>query len=425
MLRALGSFEKAALISNDYAPFNVTIVIRMQNAPSPETVRLSLNKIKQTHPLLRSKITELNKLPWFQEDSDAPQIPLEVLDLKSSPSWIAIAEQEMAFSIPKSKAPLARSKYLYSGPHGDLILTLHHSIIDGSAGIYLIDQLLKYMSDTQYEIHELPLPLIRNDNLPLSHHGFRKFMNLSRFGLSQMAGEISYQIKNLGKRIPKVCHGGTGKVIPITLTQELTEKISRKGRLERITINSILNAAQLLAVNKILYASQSAAMQTFSFADLRPYLTPPIPPESLGGWVTLFRVLTNVNGNMDFWDLASALHRKITTSLKKGDKYNAFLTSGSLLKMMTKLNAFRFGSSAINYSGVIPIQPAYGLIKVDAIHGLVSAYDLAPEFSSQARIFNDQLIWDFIYLSTDMDGNTALKLVQEIKSILENAVSDL
>lgn len=227
----------------------------------------------------------------------------------------------------------------------------------------------------------------------------------------------------MGKRVPLVRHGGQGKIVTATFSKTLTANLSSKCRRERITLNSVLNAAQLLAVNKILYAGENAAMQTFSFADLRPYLKPPVPPEDLGGWVTLFRIPVDVDGKMNFWDLAKLLHQKITVSLKRGDKFNAYLTSEGLLKMMTRLDKFRFGSSAINYSGVIQIAPHYGNIQVNSIHGFVSAYDLAPEFSSQARIFNDEIIWDFIYLDTDMDASTANQLVQEISSILENAVA--
>jgi hypothetical protein len=425
MLRALGSFEKAALVSNNYAPFNVTSVIRMQNAPAPEAVQRALDQLQQTHPLLKSIIVETENGPWFQEVTSAPKIPLEIIEDPSDTLWKLIAEQEMGYSFSKEKPPMAKAVYIISDSKGDFILTSHHALIDGSAGAYLIEQFLKLCADPNYTCPPAPIPEIKNDNLPLGYHGRKKISKLARFALSQLSSEITYQIENVGKRTPKVRHGGQGKVISISLTKELTNKIANQGRRERVTLNSILNAAQLLAVNKILYSGEKAAMQTFSFADLRPYLQPEIPPNSLGGWVTLFRILLDVSGKVPFWDFVKTLHQKITDSLNRGDKYNAFLTSEALLKMMIKMDAFRFGSSAINYGGVLPIHNQYGDIKVTSIHGLVSGYDLAPELSSQARIFNDQIIWDFIYLSTDMDETTALQLVNEIISILESSVSDL
>lgn len=423
MLRELGAFERAAIVSNDYAPFNVVIVIRMENPPTPDALRSALDSIQLDYPLLRAKINEKDKRLWFQEDKNAPPIPLKVLDWGNQDVWESVVVHEMASSFPKSHPPLIRAAYLFSNNRGDLILSAHHALIDGSAGVYLVEQLLRHCSGEEFSEQASALTHIVIPELPPSHQGGKKFLHLGRFVLSQIGNELAYRLSNMGKRIPKVHHGGSGKITTITLSPELTDRIVRKSRLERVTLNSVLNATQLLAVNKILYAGKPVAMQTFSFADLRPYLFPPVPPETLGGWVTLFRVLVNVNEEIDFWQLAKTLHHEINISLKRGDKYNAFLTSESLLRMMTKMNAARFGSSAINYSGVIPLKPNYGEIQVRAIHGFVSAYDLAPELSAQARIFNDQIIWDFIYLDTDMDDHTAAMLVDEIKSILKNATA--
>lgn len=424
MLRALGSFEKAALVSNDYAPFNITSVIQMRNAPSPIAVRHALDIVQQSHPLLRSRIVETDKGPWFEEIPESPKIPLSVIQDPSDTLWKSLAEQEMGYSFTKNNPPLVKAVYRYGVSKGDIIITAHHSLIDGSSGAYLLDQILKLCADPQLLPPPAPIINIDNDNLPVDYHGVRKAIHLARFSFSQMRSEVTYHVKNFNKRKPKVHHGGKGKIISMTVPQELTDRIVSHGRRERVTLNSVLNAAQLLAVNRILYSGKPVAMQTFSFADLRPYLQPEIPPQSLGGWVTLFRILLEVDGKRPFWSLANTLHRKIVKSLQRGDKFNAFLTSEALLKMMTNLNTIRFGSSAINYSGVIPIQSQYDEIQVSAIHGFVSGYDLAPELSSQARIFNDQIIWDFMYLTTDMNKSVATQIIEEIITILENAVSD-
>jgi hypothetical protein len=47
--------------------------------------------------------------------------------------------------------------------------------------------------------------------------------------------------------------------------------------------------------------------------------------------------------------------------------------------------------------------------------------DIGPELAAQARIFNDQLWVDFMYLDSDMDAPLAEKIVAEIQLILEQA----
>ncbi len=61
-------------------------------------------------------------------------------------------------------------------------------------------------------------------------------------------------------------------------------------------------------------------------------------------------------------------------------------------------------------------------MKVTGIHGFISAYDLGPELSAQALLFNDQLFWDFIYLDADMTRDEAIAITEEIQTILAHAI---
>jgi len=192
-------------------------------------------------------------------------------------------------------------------------------------------------------------------------------------------------------------------------------------RKDGITLNSLLNAALVLAVNRHLYKGQPVTTRTFSFADLRPYTQPPTPPEYLANYISMMGYTLDVAGNMDFWELARRLHGKIYRSLKYGDKFSASLMSEALLRMFTKMKSMRFGATALNYSGFVPLKTQYGKIKLVGLHGFVSGYDLGPEMASQARLFNDQIWWDFIYLDTDMDAEMAGNIIGEVKAILEGA----
>ncbi|HEX2696951.1 MAG TPA: hypothetical protein VHM28_04535, partial [Anaerolineales bacterium] len=152
-----------------------------------------------------------------------------------------------------------------------------------------------------------------------------------------------------------------------------------------------------------------------------PYTIPPTPSENLANYISMLRLTLNVSGADELWQLARELHAKIYGSLKRGDKFIATTMSEPLLKMFTTLKSIRMGATALNYSGAIPLQPIYGKTHVVGLHAFLSAYDIGPEFASQARLFNDQLWWDFVYLDSDMDRALAEKIVGEIRSILEEA----
>ncbi|HAV78821.1 MAG TPA: hypothetical protein DCX53_15835, partial [Anaerolineae bacterium] len=212
-----------------------------------------------------------------------------------------------------------------------------------------------------------------------------------------------------------------GRILPVQFPFDLVEPFAHRARKEGVTLNSALNAALLLSINRHLYAGEELPMRTFSFADLRPYVTPPLPAENLGLFISMMRYTVDVNSG-DFWSLVRDLHQKIYDSLKSGDKFVAAIMVEGLMKMVTRFNSFRMGTSALNYTGVVPVQTDYGMTKVVGIHGFVSAYGLGPEFASQAQLFNDRLFWDFTYLEEDMDEGMVKAIVDEIKGILKSVI---
>ena len=51
MLRKLGTLEKAMLVTNKHAPFNIVSVLNIENAPPPDVVKAALAILQIRHPL--------------------------------------------------------------------------------------------------------------------------------------------------------------------------------------------------------------------------------------------------------------------------------------------------------------------------------------------------------------------------------------
>jgi len=217
-------------------------------------------------------------------------------------------------------------------------------------------------------------------------------------------------------------HRSRGHILSIQIPERMTESFAQRARREGVTLNSALNAAMMLALNRSLYAGQETPMRTFTFADLRPYVKPPLDNGELACYVSMLRYTVTVSGGLELWALARSLHEKIYSSLKSGDKFVAAVMAEPLMKLVTRLSSFRMSATGLNYNGVSPVQESYDRIKVAGLHGFVSAYDLGPEFSAQAQIFNGELCWDFIYLEADMSQDEARGIVEEIKRIFHLAV---
>lgn len=420
MLRELGIFEKALLITNQHAPFNIVSVLRMEAAPSPLVVKAALARVQERHPLLRARIVEQGKRSFF-ETLSTTELPFTVIERNGSEHWRGVAEQELAFGHRASRRPLYRVVYLYGDGCGDLVLNFHHAIIDATSGVNLLDELLRLCAGERPAPSALLPAEALEQRFPPPYRGpWRGFATL-RYALVQMKDMLRYQWSNRNKRIPPVRPGGAGHTLTLILPEILVTALAQRGRKAGITLNSLMNAALLLATNRHLYKGKPVTMRTFTFADMRPFTLPPTPAEHLGSYISMLGQTIDVVGDQEFWTLAKTLHAKIYRSLKSGEKFSASLVSEMLLSLITRFQRMRFGATALNYSGVVPLARQYGAIKVVGLHGFVSGFDLGPELASQARLFNDQIWWDFIYLESDMDEELAGKIIAEVRAILEIA----
>lgn len=429
MKRELGIFERAQFISDRYAPFHIVGVLRLENAPPSHIVRKSMALLQQRHPFLSARLMHEKGQHYFTTLVGSP-LPFRNLPRWNDEHWHQIVEVELSSRIDAVTGPMFRCTYLYgeSQPRAEIILTLSHFIADSASTSHLLNELMTICASLAdgmpVSISELsPAPVLES-RFPSAFKGWCMALRTLRYILAQMGDEIAYRVQTRGRRTPPIHNKPSrGHTLSIQIPEEIIEPFAQRARKEGVTLNSALNAALLLSVNRHLYDGEKLPMRTFYFADMRPYVDPPLHAENLSLYITMTRCTVDVAGDIDFWSLARDLHAKIYTFLKSGDKFVASVMAESLMKMVTGLKAFRLCASALNYNGVVPVQARYGRIKVLGVHGFVSAYEFGPEMASQAQYFNNQLFWDFIYLEEDMDQGMAKAVVEEIKSIMQSAIT--
>lgn len=420
-IRTLGIFERALFRSDQHSPFNVVSVLRLEHAPAPKIVQQALSILQKRHPLLQASIRD-GKF----ERLVSPSFSFKVIEKQDSIHWLDFVKKEMNTRLNPINE-LCRGTYVYNrSNHADLFLTFHHAIMDAASGMNLLDELLQICMTLQRD-EEPQLPTLEvvspvEEQFPAPFKGLRGAAKMMRYALAQMTEEIQYQVRARAKRKPAIHLGGHGFPLTLTLPESLVDALSKRCRSEKVTVNSLLNASVILATNRQLYAGSFLPMQTFIFADLRPYTVPPTHAENLANYISMMRFTVDLSGESGIWEITRNLHDKIYGALKQGDKFLASRMSESLIKMFVGMKSMRMGATALNYSGAVPLAPQYGEIKVKELHAFLSSFDLGPEVSCQARLFKDELWMDFMFLETDMERATAEKIVGEIKSILERAV---
>ena len=419
MLRALGNFERALRLSDLYAPFNIVAAVELESPPPPAVVQKALAALQVRHPFLRVRVELRGGRPCFVQ-MDTFSAPFALLDHQAG--WLNIIENELQRGMDSSAGPLFRCTYIHDGAHTQLLLTLQHTVADATSAAHLLHELLILATDPLASLPDLAPVSAVDARFPPSHRGLGRFLHSLNYAARQAADEVRYQLASRGSHQRPINFGGRPRALTMTVDAPLTDSLSHRARNEKVTLNSLLQAAMMLAVDHCRYNRQQTSIRTFGFPDLRAYVTPPLDAEHMGAYISMLRYTFTVTGNQSVWNLARTVNATFHASFQRGEKFTASLMSEGLIKMMVGLKSVRMGTTALSYTSGLDVLNQYEETKVRALHGFVSNFDLGPEFSAQVSLFNDRLIWDMVYLDKDMDRAEAEEIAREILTVLEESV---
>ncbi|HET8708145.1 MAG TPA: hypothetical protein VFM46_17700, partial [Pseudomonadales bacterium] len=90
MIRKPGIFERALILSDAHAPFNVVSVLKLENPPEPGVVLSELEMLQKRHPFLRARIQA-----GIFESLPQPGIAFSVIKRENDLQWQETVETEM------------------------------------------------------------------------------------------------------------------------------------------------------------------------------------------------------------------------------------------------------------------------------------------------------------------------------------------
>jgi hypothetical protein len=426
--RRLGQFEKAQTMSGEYAPFNAVGIVRIMKGPSPKNVHRALDYLQKRHPLLQVRILRKGGAYVFVRANSLP-VSFSVHERPDDEYWQRVTEEELNSGFDIATGPLFRCRCLFPPDKesaAEIILTFHHSIVDATSVIRALHELLTQSSNLQMgtpPAEPISMPLLNAEEYyyPDASKGFSGKWRTLRYLARQMGDEIGYRKASRGKRQLGIFPSARCSILPRCLSADQTERLVRACRKKRISMNSVLGAAMLLAVSKLVYDGEKMPLRHFFFADLRPYLNPPVGGEYLGSFHSMMRLTIGFERKQEYWELAERLNGLIYKAAKRGEKFISPLLSPLLMRMFIRKRNRRMGNTALSYPGVTKLQKDYGGVRVLAVHGFVSNFAIGPEYTATARLFDRRLWLDILYLDGDFDGHRAAAIAEAMLSILEAA----
>jgi len=432
--RRLGAFESALSLTYEQAPLNATVVLQLDGAPPAEAVRRALATLQRRHPLLGVRLVGKPGRYRF-EGGTVPPVPVEVTVRDGDDHWRAVAEEEIGRSIDRDRGPLVRCRLLRDGlrdgPRGDaaargeLLLTFHHSIMDATSALHLCQELLGLCAEPVDEAETEPTaPLPPAEALfPAPFRGLRRWPRVAGFALRQLADEVVCRRRSRGRRVT-IPASARCRILPLSLSAEATTALVRRMRRRRSSLHSVLAAALFLATGERLFDGGSFPLRCLTFADLRPYLDPPVPAGDLGACFAMMRFRGPAPRGRSFWEVAGEIQRRVHAATRRGDKFLASLTSFATMRGLIGLGSARMAEVALSYTGPARIERRYGETELRGLHAFVSNFALGPEYTALVRLFDRRLWWDVLYLDGDLDRDEARRIGERIVGLLEAAGRD-
>ncbi len=429
-MRRLSGQEQAFAVMNHAFPMPAVIVLKFITGPSKNAIRQSLDHLQYRHPLLRASITKLKKEFWFQELNPIISIPLEEIIRKNDGHWLEVVNVEINKKVIDNPGPLLKSIYLTPSKEKEdteLLLVFHHSIIDSVSLIALINELLTYAGQidkniTPVQSTTLPVAPIIESILPGDYKGIRLLFRLIPFMAKQLKDEIIYNKGSKKLKDLPIPLTSDNNVLTVVFTKETTTALIKWSRQNKISLNSLIAAAMLLAIHRRYYFGKDRLMRHMNFANLRPYLLPPVNGENEGCYVSMMRFMLFVAANSTVEEIAFSLHQKINKTLKKGDKFIFPLLSKMLIKQTLRKYNSRVSQTLFSYAGAIAIKEEYDNIKLSGVHSFVANNHLGPIISGFGKICFGKLSLDLNFLSDEVSGDKAVDFANEIKVIMEELI---
>jgi hypothetical protein len=236
----------------------------------------------------------------------------------------------------------------------------------------------------------------------------------------QMVDEMTFRWRSRGVRKPPIAATGRCCLLPIRFPVALTAALVQASRRRRVTLNTILSAGLVAAVQRHLYPSPRVPLRHIIFASLRSRLRTELPDTMLGCLITMFRLTVLVEREGAFWDLAHGIQQATLRAARSGERYLAYSMSPGMMKMLFRLKAFRMAATAISYSGPLDMPTSWGPFELTGVHSFAANMTVGPEYSAHVRLFRGELWWDMMYLDSDMDAAGARRIAREIQ-VLEAA----
>ncbi len=433
--RPLGATEDMYWRFDSVSPLNFGSIVRLEGVLDVNALRFALRALQQRHPLLRVYIeTDDQGVPWFREGSQ--DIHLQVLDQASGEEW-ALLETELNTAFDTKSGPLIRCMLIkHNHQESTLITTYHHAICDGKSAIFLLRDIQQSLAQTDVGEAASLVPLVPvgyyGDRIPTMEHyaendGLRtawKTVQASAKFMGRVGLPMGLRNKQEGP-----LSGQRLIVEPRFLEPGLMKGIAKKAKLEKVSVQCVLNAALSLAVAEDSPARFFHATSCTQVLDIREQLVPSVG-EDCGCFVSGATSLHRLHGHPDFWQLTRDIHERMLETLatplpffhpamhESFAKFGRMMGESSMVKFSELIGKLHPEGLSVSNLGQVKIDVEGCPVRITEF-AFATNTNVLNYFNTSAATFNGRMTWSFSGSSTLGRDRIAIIANRSIDKILD------
>ena len=315
-----------------YAPNSIIpIVIKIKGNIDKNNLKTAIEKVQERHVLLRSRIEIDNSNTAWYTTEGTDEIPIKIIDRISDEQWITVCKNESKIPFDFHKRPPIRFILLSSKTKSDIILFCHHMFSDGMSVANLANDVLMIIGNPEKKLKNLPPPpVINRENIPSEISDNILVQNIiNRINKKWKNEAIIFNRNDYLSIFNAYWKRYSHTIQVIELSEEQTESIVNRCRLEHVTVNSFIFATYLKTEYNVKNYIKPKKQKAGVAVDVRNHLKTPVG-DSFGFFAAGFIDNYKFINHIDFWDFTRLIYKKILKKLSKKKFFINLLRAGRL-----------------------------------------------------------------------------------------------
>ena len=312
-------------------PINFGLMAQFSTSPDEDELKTALLRLANIYPTYGAK----------QTDSSDSAFPLTILDAPDL-TWKHVVVEQLGLPFDlETESPIRLVLLRTDQGVANLIITFHHGVADGMAGVFFLQDLLTLLADVNAEIEPLaPDPNIMTIVPESVKNSFK--LKISCMGMKIMM-RLMWIMGKLGKKWPAPDRLIDGKApwahMQLTsrdLSIDQTLSLVSRCKAEETSVHAAISTAWLRARHELI-PERNWKRTVSSPVNLRGFTG---SGKAFGLVMSNFVNTVDCSPSRNFWDIARDLKQQMAADIASGEMYNWLAQTLQMVTLPPNLTAF-------------------------------------------------------------------------------------